>query len=104
MPFANLQNVIKRAGFTVIEFSDQRAFFGCWSLAVEGHGTTYLFVNEGREGWMMFYRASTVGALTELDKKESAWMDDTDKAAQCLTWLSDFRVPQNDKIPKKQKK
>jgi hypothetical protein len=89
MPFADLQNAVKRAGFSVIEFSDQRAFFDCWSLNVESQGTTYLIVNEGREGWMMFYRASAVDAFTELDKKESAWMDDADKVAQCLTWLSD---------------
>lgn len=72
MPFADLQNAVKFAGFTVIGFSDQRAFFGCWSLTVEGHGTTYLIVNEGRDGWMICYRASAVGTLTELDKKESA--------------------------------
>ncbi|MBU0524942.1 MAG: hypothetical protein KKC24_09650 [Gammaproteobacteria bacterium] len=85
-----LFNAVKRAGFTVIEFSDQRAFFGYWSLTGEGHGATYLIVNEGRNGWMICYRASAAGTITELDKRESAWMDDTDKPAQCLTWLSDF--------------
>lgn len=104
MPFADLQNAVKSAGFSVIEISDQRAFFGCWSLTVEYHGATYLIVNEGRDGWMMFYHVSTVGTLTELDKKESAWMDDVDKVAQCLTWLSDCLCPTKRQDPDKAEK
>ncbi|WP_339523612.1 hypothetical protein [Pseudomonas sp. EL_65y_Pfl2_R96] len=88
MPYLDLQNAVQRAGFTIVEFSDQQAYFGCWSLTVEGHGHTYRIVNEGRVGWLMFYRVGTAGTLTELDKKVSTWMDDADKATQCLIWLS----------------
>ncbi|WP_095131302.1 hypothetical protein [Pseudomonas sp. Irchel s3h14] len=99
MPYPDLQNAVQRAGFTITDYSDQRAYFGCWSLTVEGHGHTYLIVNEGRDGWLMFYRADAAGTMTELDKKESAWMDDADKATQCLIWLSDSRpAPQPHKV------
>ncbi|WP_018925586.1 hypothetical protein [Pseudomonas umsongensis] len=93
MPYPDLQNAVQHAGFTVTEFSDQRVYFGCWSLTVEAHGYTYLIVNEGRDGWLMFYRMGTAGTFTELDKKVSAWMDDSDKATQCLIWLSSYRPP-----------
>lgn len=33
-----------------------------------------------------------------LDKKESAWMDDIDRATQCLIWLSGSRLPQESKV------
>lgn len=69
MPYSELKNAIQRAGFTISEFSDQRVFFGCWSLTVEGYGQSYLIVNEGREGWMMFYLKESGGAFIELDKK-----------------------------------
>ncbi|QZP30718.1 hypothetical protein [Pseudomonas sp. DR48] len=87
MPYPKLKHAIQRAGFTITEFSDQRAFFGCWSLTVEGDGHSYLIVNEGREGWMMFYLKETGGEFIELDKKESTGMDDADRAIQCLIWL-----------------
>jgi hypothetical protein len=98
MHYTELKNAIQRAGFTITEFSDQRAFFGCWSLTVEGYGHSYLIVNEGREGWMMFYLKETGGAFIELNKKESIWMDDADRATQCLIWLSDSCPPQECKI------
>ncbi|MET0774759.1 MAG: hypothetical protein ABWZ65_04615 [Pseudomonas mandelii] len=99
MPYPELKNAIQRAGFTLSEFSDQRVFFGCWSLTVEGYGHSYLIVNEGREGWMMFYLKESGGAFIELDKKESAWMvDDVDRATQCLIWLSGSRPPQECKV------
>lgn len=41
----------------------------------------------------MFYRMGTAGTFTELDKKVSTWMDDSDKATQCLIWLSSYRPP-----------
>ena len=89
MLYSDLQNTVQHAGFTATEFSDQQAYFGCWSLTVEGHGHTYLIVHEGRDGWLILYRRDVSGTLTELDKKESARMDETDKAAQCLIWLTD---------------
>ncbi|WP_223488153.1 hypothetical protein [Pseudomonas sp. A-RE-19] len=89
MLYSYLENAIQHAGFTLTEFSDQQAYFGCWSLTVEGHEHTYSIVHEGRDGWLIFYRRDVSGILAELDKKESAWMDDTDKASQCLIWLSD---------------
>jgi hypothetical protein len=95
MPYLDLQNAVQRASFTITDYSDQRAYFDCWSLTVEGHGRTYLIVNEGRDGWLMFYRTDAAGTLTELDKKESAWMDDADKANQCLIWLSNSPLPQS---------
>ncbi|MFC6690847.1 hypothetical protein [Pseudomonas lini] len=90
MLYSYLENAIQHAEFTLTEFSDQRAYFGCWSLIVEGNGHTYSIVHEGRDGWLIFYRRDVYGTLTELDKKESACMDDTDKASQCLIWLSDY--------------
>ncbi|MHC8365311.1 hypothetical protein ACYZT9_05370 [Pseudomonas sp. ZT5P21] len=99
MPYLDLQNAIQRAGFTVTEFLDQRTYFGCWSLTVEGYGHTYLIVNEGRDGWLMYYRRDVAGTFSELDKKKSAMMDDADKASQCLIWLSgDHPAPQAHKV------
>lgn len=92
MPFHDLQNAIQRAGFTVIEFQDARSYFGCWSLTVEGHAITCLIVNEGRDGWLMFYRRGPDGMFIEVDKKETARMDSTAMATQCLSWLCDHPV------------
>jgi hypothetical protein len=69
MPYPELKNAIQRAGFTITEFSDQKAFFGYWSLTVEGYRHFYLIVNEGREGWMMFYIKDTDGPLLSWIKK-----------------------------------
>lgn len=88
MNYPELQEAVKRTGFNVVEFEDCREYFGCWSLTVEGHGHTCLIVHEGRDGWLMFYRAGVDGTFTELEKKQSAWMDNADKAACCLGWLS----------------
>ncbi|VVP11486.1 hypothetical protein PS870_03332 [Pseudomonas fluorescens] len=93
MPYPELKNAIQRAGFTITEFSDQRAFFGYWSLTVEDYRHFYLIVNEGREGWMMFYIKDTDGPLLSWIKKESTWMDDADRATQSLIWLSGSRPP-----------
>ncbi len=91
MPYPELKSAVQRAGFNVIDFLDERPYFGCWSLTVEGYGHTYLIVNEGRDGWMVYYRREVAGTFTEIDKRESGWMNDIDKAMQCLSWLSSHR-------------
>lgn len=70
MPLPDLQNAIQREGFTIIDFRDARSYFGCWSLTVEGHAITYLIVNEGRDGWLMFYLGFLSGGF-----KRISWTD-----------------------------
>ncbi|MFJ2710771.1 hypothetical protein ACIOZM_07740 [Pseudomonas sp. NPDC087346] len=75
-------------GFTVVIFSDHSEFCSSWTLSLKKHENKFMIENDGRDGWMIFYKEDEPDKFKELDKVISHTFSDNEKVKQCEIWLS----------------
>ncbi|WP_445178884.1 hypothetical protein [Pseudomonas sp. McL0111] len=85
---SDLYTLAKTHGFTVITFSDHPEFFSSWSVNLKKDEQKFMIENEGRDGWMIFYKETEPNKFKELDKVISHTFSDNEKIKQCDTWLN----------------
>ncbi|MDD1141432.1 hypothetical protein M5G22_28080 [Pseudomonas sp. TNT2022 ID233] len=87
MKQTDLYDMANRCGFAVSVYSDHPEFFSSWSLRIKKSESSYLLENDGRDGWLLFYKELEPNKFQEIDKKTSQAMSDSEKLNQCEAWL-----------------